>query len=492
MTEPADPPARTPRYGWWVATAAAAATALRMPFLRAPLSVDEAGALVVARAWGNGRGLYTDVFIDRPQGVIALFQRWDVLTGGHLAAVRVLAIVAGIATVVGAATVARALSGSWRAGAAAAWLVAVLAASAAIEGYAANGELLAGACTVPAMAVGALVVVRRIPAPWMVAAGALAATGLTIKQSGFDALVALGAWIAVAGVLGWHDRRRAAALAGWLALGAGSVLAITAVHGASLGWDAYAYAMWGFRSHARSAVAGAQVRRMGITLLVALPLFAPAALVAVHRLRRSPVPLRDRIRPEHVLVLLWAAAATGAFAIGGNFHRHYWIQLTFPFAVLVGLALATGPPPAPGPDRDLARRLVAALALPLAISLVLIASPGIERDHRVDADQQLARWVQTHGRPGDQLLPLCASVTYYADTDAEPVYPYLWVDHVRYGRGGTARLVALLEGADRPTYVALHQRPSRCDPSGQVQRALDQGYERVATVDGVPVLRATR
>ena len=480
----------TGRYRWWVLGAVGASVALRLRFLATPLSVDEAGALVVARSWGRGARLYTDVFVDRPQGVVALFQRWDAIAGGHTSAVRVLAVVAGAAVVVGAAATARAVSGSWRAGAAAAWLVAVLSSSAAIEGYAANGELLAGACTVPAMAVGAAAAVRRIPPPWMALAGVLAGAGLSVKQSGFDVLVALGAWIVVAGIAGWRTRREAAVLAGWLVLGCGSVLAVAAVHGASLGWDAYAYAMWGFRARARSAIAGAQIGRMGLTLLLAVPLFAPAAALALVRIRRSAVPLRARVRPAHVLVLLWAAAAAGAFFVGGNYHRHYWIQLTFPFAVLVGIVLSADP--RPDADRRLVRSIAGAVALPLAVSLVLIAKPGLERDDRVDADRALAEWVRSHrDAPGDELLPLCASVTYYAEAGTDPPYPYLWVDHVRDGRDGPERLADLLTGPARPAFVALHQPVSRCDPSGQVAAALEQHYERVATVDGVPVLRAT-
>ncbi|WP_421120847.1 hypothetical protein ACE2AJ_06010 [Aquihabitans daechungensis] len=479
-------PGHRTRFGWWIAGAALTSVLLRLPYLRAPLSVDEAGALTVARSWRAGQRLYVDTFVDRPQGVVAAFERWDDVLGPSTAAVRALAMLAGLAVVLGCAVTARAASGRWSAAAVAAWIVAVVSSCAAIEGYAANGELLAGAATVPAMAIGALVVVRRLPPPWLVAAGALGATGLTVKQSAFDVLVALGVWILVAGWRRWRPPGEAVAMAAWLALGAGAVLGAAAWHGASLGWDSYTYALYGFRLHARSAVAGPQGGRMALTLLVVLPLLGPAVVLAVRRLRSLPGPLAARLRPEHVLLLLWTAIAAAGFFAGGNYHRHYWIQLAFPVATAAAVALTSGPGLT---ERQIGRTTALALVVPLAISLALIARPSWERDPRVDADAAIARWYREHrASPVDDLLPLCASVTSYPEVGALPRTPYLWVDHVRSARGALPQLVALLEGADRPAYLAMHQPAATCDPTGQLDQAIVRHYREVATVDGVDIL----
>ncbi len=476
------------RAGWWIAGAALTSVLLRLPSLRAPLNVDEAGALTVARSWAAGHRLYVDTFVDRPQGVVVAFQRWDDLFGPSTAAVRSLAVVAGLAVVLGAAVVARAVSGRWAAGAVAAWLVAVISSSAAIEGHAANGELLAGAATVPAAAIGALVAARRLPPPWLVAAGSLAAAGVTVKQSGFDVLAALTLWIVVAAWQRWRTPREAAAMAGWLALGAGAVLAAAVAHGASLGWDGYAYALYGFRLHARSAVAGPQGGRMALTLLVALPLLGPAVVLGARHLRALDRPLAARLRPEHALLLLWAAVAAVGFVAGGNYHRHYWIQLAFPVATAAAVALTAGPPRT---EQQLVRTTALALALPLAISLALIARPSWERDPRADADAAIAQWYRQHRTSStDDLLPVCASATWYVEARQIPRTPYLWVDHVRSGRGGTDGLVRLLDGPDRPTYLAMHHPAERCDPSGSLPRTIARHYRPVATVDGVDILQA--
>ncbi|MCU1369230.1 MAG: hypothetical protein JWO77_424 [Ilumatobacteraceae bacterium] len=477
------------RASWWVGAAALTSVALRLPSLRTPLSVDEAGALTVARSWAAGQRLYVDTFIDRPQGVVAVFQRWDALTGGSPAAIRSLAVIAGVAVVVASALAVRAASGRWSAAVVAAWLVAVVTSSPAIEGYAANGELLAAAATIPAMAVGALVAVRRLPPPWLLAAGMLAAAGITVKQSAFDVLVALGAWILVAVWRRWRTPREAAALLGWLVAGSGAVVGLAVWHATTLGWDAYAYALYGFRLHARSAVAGPQASRMVLTSLVAFALLGPAVVLAVRRLRLVTRPLAARVQPGHALVLVWTAVAAAGFFAGGNYHRHYWIQIAIPVASAVAIGLTAGPRQE---ARQLVRTTAAALALPLVISVALIARPTWERDPRLDADAAIARWYQVHrASAGDDLLPLCASVTWYPDAGQLPRTPYLWVDHVRFARGALDQIIALVDGPGRPTYLAIHQPIARCDPSGRLGAAVRRHYRRVATIHGVDVLEAT-
>src|SRR4051812_48809992 len=98
-----------------------ASVVLRLRFLATPLGVDEAGATIAARSWAHGHHLYRDVFIDRPQGFVALYQRWDVVSPWGPTSIRLVAAAAGVAAVWGAAATARAVAGSWQAGAATAW-----------------------------------------------------------------------------------------------------------------------------------------------------------------------------------------------------------------------------------------------------------------------------------------------------------------------------------------------------------------------------------
>jgi hypothetical protein len=49
-------------------------------------------------------------------------------------------------------------------------------------------------------------------------------------------------------------------------------------------------------------------------------------------------------------------------------------------------------------------------------------------------------------------------------------------------------LVALLDGPHRPTYLALHDPPRRCDPSGRLHQAIERHYRPATTIDGVDIL----
>ena len=134
--------------------------------------------------------------------------------------------------------------------------------------------------------------------------------------------------------------------------------------------------------------------------------------------------------------------------------------------------------------------LVACLAIPLAVSLVFIAAPQLERDSRLDADVAITRWLTTHrSTPADELLPLCANASFFAQANQLPPYPYLWVDHVRSARDAIPELRTLLGGSHAPKFVALYQPVRECDTTGTVAKTLRDAYEPIATVSGIPILR---
>ncbi|MGZ4738900.1 MAG: hypothetical protein ACXVLM_06665, partial [Ilumatobacteraceae bacterium] len=105
-------PAKTGRFPIVAVVAAIAlSVALRARFLTTPLTSDEGGYLAVARAWASGQRLYTDAWVDRPQGLLVLFRFWDDVTGGSGPAIRIMAIVFGGIAVAAVAYAAFALAG---------------------------------------------------------------------------------------------------------------------------------------------------------------------------------------------------------------------------------------------------------------------------------------------------------------------------------------------------------------------------------------------
>ena len=220
-----------------VGVAAVASMLLRLRFVFAPLSADEGGFVAIARSWAHGATLYRDVWVDRPQGLLALFRLWDMVSLGNEQSVRVMAMLLGAIMVVAGAEIGRRLH-SRRAGVLAAAFVAAASSAALIEGFQANGELLSGTFSALAVAVGATVIVGRLSIRWFVVAGALGALAVSIKQSGVDGFGAVFAWLSLAAAFSFGGERRRH-LMGLAALVGGFVAMATPfiVHGAITGWS---------------------------------------------------------------------------------------------------------------------------------------------------------------------------------------------------------------------------------------------------------------
>lgn len=110
-------------------------------------------------------------------------------------------------------------------------------------------------------------------------------------------------------------------------------------------------------------------------------------------------------------------------------------------------------------------------------------------DTRLVANERIAAWFGEVRRPGDTIYAMCASAALYAVARVDPPYPYLWWDGVRQIPGALDRLTDLLRSPQAPTYVAVYLRPASCDPSGEVQQLLDDRYEQVRSIEGIPILR---
>ncbi|MBK5332644.1 MAG: hypothetical protein JJD93_11765 [Ilumatobacteraceae bacterium] len=456
---------------------------LRARFITTPLSSDEGGYLAVARAWASGKSLYTEAWVDRPQGLLVLFRIWDDLTGGSAEAIRVMAIVFGCVAVVAVAYAVFAIAGP-RAGAIAAFLVAVASANARIEGFIANGELLAGAVAAAGLAAACGYMFRGHGPRWLFVSGVLAGCAMSLKQSGFDGFVAVMICLLVGGLTRerrWRDvlRECAVCVAGWA-----SVMAALLLHGIILGFSAWWYALAGYRIGGLNA-ADADWHRFGITSRLAAPTILPLAAAAVIGVIVW-LPFHQRITRKTVLIPAWMCFAVASLLTGGLFHRHYWVTLTFPFAAAAAVAIG---------------KIKSHVAIPIAVATLIVipslistervivldrAAVAIKADDdpRLVVDERVARWYTDNRTPGSTLYALCASAAMYAAADAIPPYPYLWLDGVQHGRRAQDQLVQLFAGDNPPTFVARYQAVRVCNPSGEVGTLLNDRYRQVEDVDG--------
>ncbi len=420
---------------WGVAAAALLSVLLRLRFVWTPITSDEGGYLAVARAWRHGAVLYRDVWVDRPQGLIALNRIWDSIGLGTPEGVRVMAIIAGVIGVVACASIAKSLFGP-TAAVLAALFVAVLSSAPDYEGFIADGELLSGAVGAAGLAV-ALTAMSPVRIRRLYLAGVLGGIAISLKQSGFDAI---GAAVFALVLMWWTvPSKRDRALKGEAALigGIASVLAVLAVHGALSSWDRFWYAFAGYRLTQRSIATNADFGRFGTTWTIAAPIIVPAVAATIAcllaRWRRS-------LSSSMLVLLAWTALATTAFAAGGQFHRHYWVILAFPLGTLAGATVSLHP-------RAWVQATVAALvvAVPLLHAERDIRLPRdqvpvrLSADGRLTRDEEVARWFDARRQPGDSLYALCASAGLYANRVCRPAVPLPLVRQRRAGaRSATA------------------------------------------------------
>lgn len=462
---------------------------MRVRFFSAPLTVDEGGYLAVARAWSREGRLYADVWVDRPQGLLMLYRILHGIGLGTPVGIRLLAAVACIVGALACGHVAARLAGE-RTRLPASVLVAVLVSLPQIEGHTANAELLSTSLGAVSLALCLDASQRRTHGSrWMLVAGVAGGVALTIKQSAFDALGAAFVAVTLAGVAGVALRPRIRA-AGFLVAGAAIPIAASALHGALTGWDRWWYAVAGYRLSQRSAFVDARFDRIGMVWDVLRPVCLGLAVVlvvgVVNGLRSSPLSRRA------VIVLgAWFVFAVMAFALGGQFFRHYWTILAFPAATAAGVVIGSIR------SRLVSAGLAATVLIGPAVSTVDALSlsrseigPLLHDDVRLIQSEHVAQWFIDTAAPGDQLYVMCVSAAVYGNADIDPPYPYLWWDGVRQIPGAADRLVRLLESSRRPRFLATFQAPTSCDVSGRVDALVREHYVRRTNVDGVAILEA--
>ena len=462
---------------------------LRARFLTTPLTSDEGGYLAVARAWASGKHLYTDAWVDRPQGLVVLFRAWDALTGGSGPAIRAMAILFGCVAVAAVAAIVHAVAGPRAAGAAAV-LVAIASANAHIEGFIANGELLAGTVSALGIVAACAYLFRGRGRRWIYISGVLAGLAMSLKQSGFDGFATIVVCLVVAGLT--HERTWRSVLRdlGLLVAGLVTVISVLLIHAAFVGFSAWWYAIAGYRLSGVNGTSG-NWHRLAQSAEFAAPTIRPLAAAAAAGLVVWLVHSR-KITSANVLIPAWLCFAVLGFLAGGLFHRHYWVMLTFPLAAATAIPLARL---ATKIDvRWLTVALACAVAFPSFMDTVHVAvlnrtdiATEAHGDPRLVIDERIGAWFREHAQPGDTMYAMCASAGLYAEARSDPPYRYLWQDGVLHARQSHELLIALFSGSNAPTYVAEYQHPLSCDASGGLGDLLRRRYEVTATVSGIVI-----
>jgi hypothetical protein len=492
---PARPRTAFRRTGWLVGPAVLAVLAalVRVPGLRAPLSPDEGGYLLVASQWSPGRSLYGDYWVDRPPVLIAVYDLAD--HAGGTVALRVIGIGAVVAAVLLAGLLGRLVSdGSRRA----AWSGAVVAAvflSTPLFGTAeVNGELLATPLVLSGVVV--LVASLRASAPtsvctWAFLAGVLGISAALVKQNLLDVFV----FAAVVTIIGARPRFRRGVrpdvVSRAIACVAGAVVALAvalwfaALHGtppAGL-WDALVVFRLDAITLIRSSASEETNRRLiGTVLSFVLSGAALVAVTSVVALRR-PVDSASRreldLRAAAVAVLAWEGVAA---ALGGSYWLHYLI------ALVPGLVLVTVTRPPAGDRRTTAASWSLGLA---AASTLAVALWGVAHPPTAGADQKVSDYIAQRAQAGDSIVVAYGHPNLIEATGLSSPYPFVWSLPARVSDPRAATLTRVLRGSRAPAWVVVGGASLGTwgiDPA-MAQRVLDADYLPVAVVGDWHVFR---
>lgn len=439
--------------------------ALRVPFLDAPLTSDEGGYAEIARLWARGHGLYGANWVDRPQGLLIVFR--ILLSAGITTSVGLRLFAAALSAVlVLLAFSIGALTGGTLSGLVAGALTATAGASPFIEGFTLSGELIAS--VLAAAAVLAFVLYQPSERPgWLVVAGLAAGSAWMVKQSFFDAAVAIAVCL-------WGSWRRVPLFALAVLV---PVLAGVVGSGDPAAWYR---SVIGYSLDA----SGGQSPWQRLTHLGGSLLPASKALLAVSILAALGWPRAPK------LLRVWLVVAALGVLVGGNLRPHYYLQLVAPLALVAAFVRA-------------APRIRVALAAAAGAVAVLFAVPlwGATdaaqartiwpADRHLQSDAAVARYVESHTSASRRIYVLWAAADLYYLADRPPMSRYLWLHNVQTINGAVAAIRRGL-AAGRAELVVAEQSPSLADPSGRTAAVLRRRYRLVANIHNVAVYRPRR
>jgi hypothetical protein len=446
---------------------------------------DEAYLSVMGDVLRGGGTLYVDV-IDRKPPLVPFVYDLARSVSVDMRMVRLLCALAVLVNGMLVALLVRRLSGSQRA-AIGGGVLAVLGTAWFLpsDAQAANFELWGLA---PATAAVLVTIVARDKGDtawrWFLAAGALVAVAAHAKQP----YIAAGLPVAFEAFRMPQGRRKNV-----VAGAAGAVLATLPL--AAL-VDLGSLWRWAWADNGDYLDGGLSTARalgvgLGLTVVFLcfhLPLLYGFWAAARRRVRLDPT------------VLVWAVASLAVIPLGLRFFGHYYQQLVPPLAVLTGVALASA--------RRWEWRVVGATAA-AATAVLLVVSFA----HRPDLTDftALGRYVQRTTAPDDRILVWGALPDVYVAAQRQPSGVFLHDGYLTGNWASRSQALAPAVIADEPfrTRWEMFLADLAADPPELVVDAARPGtdwadytparyplgtlltrcYDRVTTVDGLPVWR---
>ncbi|PUA81753.1 hypothetical protein [Nocardioides currus] len=476
-----------------VALSMVAAVLGRIPSLQWPMRPDEAGFLLVARAWHpEPDSMFGTYWVDRPPPIIALFKLSDWIGGPYF--IRVVAAVAAAVFVLAAAGTARRLAdyagarGADRIGAWVAVATAALTSQAAIDSVAAKGEILGlpvvmGACW---FAIGALM--RR--SVWHAgAAGLLAVLAIGLKQNLFGGLVFGGVLLLGALLTKRLDRRDFTRLAG-AALAGGTVPVLAVV-----GWglvvgvrlSTLAFVTFGFRVEASEVLAQQPSSTIDarIHTLFLITIVSGLGALMLWFVLRVPRLVRRSVVPTAAVAAMLVVDSAGVF-LSGSYWRTYLLVPIAPAVLALGLLLADEQLMARHWRHWIGLTTRVLVAFTVVSSAVSVVEWERTRNDYLPTEYLTGRAIGEAAQPGDTLVAYGGRADIQWASGLRSPYEHLWSLPMRTLDPDLDELGAILTGPDAPTWFVQSKRLDEWSEAGtdEIREELLEDYELVSIACG--------
>ncbi len=474
---------------WFLPVAVLATIALRYTSLLSPLTNDEAGFLLVSRAWvPTPDNMYGTFWVDRPPILIWTYQAADVLFGAY--GPRVFASLLAIAMVVAVYQTGVRVAGE----SAARWATAgtvILASNPALQSWTGKGEMLGTPLVVISCCLSIAALRRRHDWRRVAlsgAAGFVAVLACGLKQSLVGGLV-FGAAL-LGGAMVSRRLRPSEGLTLGVAAIAGAAVPVLATVAWALSNNVELGTVWhhvyGFRSEASAVIAQGQLsapRERAVTLAV---LAVVTGIVPIMVWLASCLPaLRARFSVGFMAVATMFAVDVIGAILGGSYWQAYLIPL-IPSAAFALMLLFT----LTGWRRRVSQGLVVVAAVATVCALTTFTVDRVS-GHSGTASFNTGAAIARSSQPTDTIVSLYGDADTVQASGLRSPYPYLWSLPVRTLDPDLSLLKRQLTGPDAPTWVvaALPLNSWNIDASGELQAVLDTKYIEVADDCGDPVWR---
>lgn len=439
------PPAGFDLGRWVVPLAVVAVMALRLPYLNRPPSTDESGYLLVGAQWhAGGTSLYGHYWVDRPPGLIALFQLSSAL--GGVPAVRVMGCVAVGLLVLGSSFAAGLIAGPraarWSAVAAAALCTTPLLGTVAV-----NGEILASPFIVWSI-VASLASIRatddRRAVIFAFAAGVAAMSGLLVKQNLADAfvfgLVATAESWRQGDASGRRCLRILVAAAGGAIIALAAIATLTFLRGTSLAGAFNAMYMFRLEAGRVIAASGSQGAALRLHGLLAVSVTSGLAFLVLMVIWGA---VSRRLRGAAAIALCVTLLFDAfSIAMGGNYWAHYLVELITPVAILTGVLISRRQP--------LLRLLVAAIIVVSAINWATSHAAS-----HPSGTAAVGYSIAASATRGDTIMTAYGHPEIVEDSGLSSPYPYLWGLPIKTLDPQLRVLNTVLSGPKAPTWLVV-------------------------------------